>query len=50
MPSSTILESPEREFDDADWDDAEDEEFATEDDELDLDEPEEGLDEEDDDI
>ncbi len=50
MPQRTILESPEHEFDDADWDETEDEEFGTDDEELDLDEPDEGLDEDDDDI
>jgi hypothetical protein len=36
MPLSTSLEVPEHEFEDADWDD--DEEFGTDDEELDLDE------------
>ncbi|HTD58302.1 MAG TPA: hypothetical protein VK672_05355 [Solirubrobacteraceae bacterium] len=36
MPLSTILGTPEREFEDDDWDD--DEEFGTDDEELELDE------------
>jgi hypothetical protein len=44
MSLSTILESPEHEFDDDDWDD---EEFATDDEGLDLDEDEELEDEDD---
>jgi hypothetical protein len=41
MSLGTILESPEREFDDEDWE--EDEEFGTGEEELDLDEYDEGL-------
>jgi hypothetical protein len=44
MPPSTTLEIPEHEFDDADWD--EDEEISADDEELDLDELDEGLEEE----
>jgi hypothetical protein len=36
MSLSTILETPEHEFDDEDWED--DEEFGTDEEELDLDE------------
>ncbi len=43
MSLSTILEVPEREFDDEDWE--EDEEFGTDDEELDLDEFDEGIEE-----
>ncbi len=41
MSLGTILEAPEREFDDEDWE--EDEEFGTDEEELELDEYEEVL-------
>lgn len=47
MSLSTILEAPEHEFDDEDWED--DEEFGT-DEELELDEYDEPLEDEDEDI
>jgi hypothetical protein len=43
MSLGTILETPEHEFDDEDWD--EDEEFGTDGEELDLDEYDESLEE-----
>jgi hypothetical protein len=43
MSLSTILEVPEHEFDDEDWE--EDEEFGTDDEELELDELDEVIDE-----
>jgi hypothetical protein len=42
MSLSTILEAPEHEFDDADW---EEDEFGTDDDELELDELDELIEE-----
>jgi hypothetical protein len=47
MPLKTILEQPEHEFDDEDW---EDDDLAGEDEEIDLEELDEGLDEEEGDI
>jgi hypothetical protein len=45
MPLGIILEAPEHEFDDEDWE--EDEEFGTDEEELDLDEEEELLEDDD---
>jgi hypothetical protein len=45
MPLGTILESPEHEFDDEDW---EDEELGTDEEELDLDEQDDLLEDDDD--
>jgi hypothetical protein len=41
MSLSTILAAPEHEFDDQDWE--EDEEFSTDEEELDLDEYDDGI-------
>jgi hypothetical protein len=45
MPHRTVLELPEHEIDDEDWED--DEELGTDEEELDLDEYDDDLDEED---
>jgi hypothetical protein len=46
MQQSSILEVPEHELDDEDWED--DEEFGSDDEELDLDEFDEGIEEDED--